>query len=171
MPRLGRSLPRYRQHRASRQAVVTLNGRDHYLGAYGTKASKVEYDRLIGEWPRLRSQSAVRHSRRLEDRGAMRSLLEICCRVLPQQSQGNARHQADNSISQYLREQYGRTAAMEFGPLALKAIRQRMVEEDLSRVYINDHAKRIKRMFKWAVGEQLLPIEAFPITGDRPWPP
>jgi len=32
------------------QAVVTLNGRDFYLGPYRSKASKVEYDRLIGEW-------------------------------------------------------------------------------------------------------------------------
>ena len=27
-----------------------LNGRDFYLGPHGTKASKLEYDRLIGEW-------------------------------------------------------------------------------------------------------------------------
>ena len=29
---------------------MTLNGRDYYLGSYGTKTSKIEYDRLIGEW-------------------------------------------------------------------------------------------------------------------------
>ena len=50
MPRLAYSLPRYRRHRGSNQAVVTLNSRDYYLGPYGTKASRVEYDRLIGEW-------------------------------------------------------------------------------------------------------------------------
>ena len=32
--------PKYRKHRASGQAVVTLNGRDIYLGPHGTKASK-----------------------------------------------------------------------------------------------------------------------------------
>jgi hypothetical protein len=50
MPRLIHSTPRYRRHRASGQAVVTLDGVDHYLGRYGTKASKNEYDRLVGEW-------------------------------------------------------------------------------------------------------------------------
>ena len=40
---------------------------------------------------------------------------------------------------QYLRSWYGRTASDRFGPLALKAIRQRMVDEGLSRGYINDH--------------------------------
>ena len=42
--------PSYRLHRPSGQAVVTLNGRDFYLGTYGTDASRAEYDRLIAEW-------------------------------------------------------------------------------------------------------------------------
>jgi len=50
MPKLTSSVPKYSRHKASGQAVVTLGGRDFYLGKYGTKASKVEYDRLIGEW-------------------------------------------------------------------------------------------------------------------------
>jgi hypothetical protein len=31
------------------QAVVTLSGREHDLGADGAKASKLEYERLLGE--------------------------------------------------------------------------------------------------------------------------
>jgi hypothetical protein len=51
MPRTsGKSIPTYRKHRPTGQAVVTITGRDHYLGPHGTKASKLEYDRLIGEW-------------------------------------------------------------------------------------------------------------------------
>ena len=43
-------VPSYRRHKPSGQAVVTLNGRDLYLGKWNTKTSKAEYDRLIGEW-------------------------------------------------------------------------------------------------------------------------
>jgi hypothetical protein len=50
MPALLKSIPTYRKHRASGQAVVSLNGRDFYLGPHGTRASQLEYDRLIGEW-------------------------------------------------------------------------------------------------------------------------
>ena len=50
MPRLTAATPKYRHHRASGQAVVTIAGKDHYLGPWKSKASKVEYDRLIGEW-------------------------------------------------------------------------------------------------------------------------
>ena len=45
-----KALPKYRKHRVSGQAIVTLSGKDFYLGPHGTKASKSEYDRLIGEW-------------------------------------------------------------------------------------------------------------------------
>ncbi len=50
MPTLTHSNPKYRKHRASGQAVVTLCGVDHYLGPYGTKASRLEYDRLTSAW-------------------------------------------------------------------------------------------------------------------------
>ena len=50
MPRLTTCTPSYRRHRSSGQAVVTLNGRDHYLGKYGTPESKAAYKRLMTEW-------------------------------------------------------------------------------------------------------------------------
>jgi hypothetical protein len=48
--KLIQSLTTYRKHWASGQAAVAINGRDHYLGPHGTKASKLEYDRLIAEF-------------------------------------------------------------------------------------------------------------------------
>lgn len=42
--------PTYRKHKATGQTVVTLNGRDFYLGPYGNEASRAEYDRRIAEW-------------------------------------------------------------------------------------------------------------------------
>ncbi|MFG0290922.1 MAG: hypothetical protein ACF8CQ_22315 [Rhodopirellula sp. JB044] len=50
MPKLTKSLPKYRKHRRSGQAVVSIAGHDVYLGPYGTKASRAEYDRVIGEY-------------------------------------------------------------------------------------------------------------------------
>jgi hypothetical protein len=39
--------PKYRLHKAKGLAVVTLDGRDHYLGA---AASHEKYRRLMAEW-------------------------------------------------------------------------------------------------------------------------
>jgi hypothetical protein len=43
-------VPAYRRHKATGQAVVTLDGRDFYLGTYGSAASHKEYRRLTSEW-------------------------------------------------------------------------------------------------------------------------
>jgi len=58
MPRLASSLPKYRHHKASGQAVVTLSGLDVYLGMHGTRVSRAEYDRVVGEWLALRPATA-----------------------------------------------------------------------------------------------------------------
>jgi len=42
--------PSYRKHKPSGRAVVTVDDRDFYLGPWESKASKLEYDRLIAEW-------------------------------------------------------------------------------------------------------------------------
>ena len=43
MPRTaGISIPRYRKHRATGQAVVTIGGVDRYLGLHSTEPSKAE---------------------------------------------------------------------------------------------------------------------------------
>ncbi len=50
MPKLKNRVPSYRRHKATGQAVVTVAGRDIYLGKYNTAASRAEYKRIIAEW-------------------------------------------------------------------------------------------------------------------------
>src|SRR5688500_2360381 len=51
MPKLKENqMPSYRLHKQSGQAIVTLSGKDHLLGTYGTAASKAEYKRVTAEW-------------------------------------------------------------------------------------------------------------------------
>src|SRR5262249_19050092 len=56
-----------------------------------------------------------------------------------------------------LKEMYGRSAAAEFGPLKLKAVRQKMIDGALCRTEVNQRVGRIKRFFAWAVENELLP--------------
>ncbi len=55
-----------------------------------------------------------------------------------------------------LKALYGRTRAADFGPLALKAVRQRMIDDGLARRTINHAVNRIRRIFKWGVENQLV---------------
>ncbi len=68
----------------------------------------------------------------------------------------------------FLRQSYGHTAAAEFGPLALKALRQRMVDADHSRRYVNDNVDRIRRCFKWAVSQELIPASVYQALATVP---
>ncbi len=56
---------------------------------------------------------------------------------------------------------YGRSDAVEFGPLRLKAVRQRMIDQGWCRKHINKQLNRIKRMFKWGVGEEMIPSSVY----------
>ncbi|MCE9604443.1 MAG: site-specific integrase [Planctomycetia bacterium] len=58
----------------------------------------------------------------------------------------------------YLRTTYGSTQAEDFGPLALQAIIQRMVADDLSRSYIQSLIRNVRRIFKWAAANQLVAV-------------
>ena len=56
-----------------------------------------------------------------------------------------------------LKDLYGDTRAVEFGPLALKVLREKMIAAGWKRTSINHQVDRIRRMFKWAAAEQKLP--------------
>ena len=49
MTRRRKKPPSYRLHKASGQAVVTINGKDRYLGTHGTQESRELYARVIAE--------------------------------------------------------------------------------------------------------------------------
>jgi len=149
-------IPSLRHHKASGQAVVTVSGRDIYLGKWRSKASEVEYHRLIKEWVandyRLPVQETdltvaelVRDYRRYA-RGYYRKNGQVTSEV-----QG-----IDLAVKPLIRI-YSSLPAREFSPRKLKAVRQLMIETGWCRNVINQHVGRIKRMFQWAVEVEILP--------------
>jgi len=156
MPRLNGALPKYRKHRASGQAVVTLNRRDHYLGPYGTKASKCEYDRLISEYlnsGRSATFGAPRHDLTIVE-------VAVDYALYAKGYYGTAKNSEYYRVLRVIRpvkRLYGRTPAAEFGPIQFKAIRRGLIDEGLSRTYVNEVMRRIVAMFKWAAAEGRIP--------------
>jgi hypothetical protein len=43
-------VPKYRHYKPKDLAVVRINGRDHYLGRFGSVESQEAYRRLLAEW-------------------------------------------------------------------------------------------------------------------------
>ncbi len=56
-----------------------------------------------------------------------------------------------------LRELYGQTLAVEFGPLALEAIQRHFIVADVSRKVINQRIHKIRRVFRWGLRKELIP--------------
>ena len=157
MRRRTTSQPKYRLHRASGQAVVTLAGKDHYLGKYGTKSSKLLYDRLVGEW-----LAAGRPSFSIDkDELTVAELILAYWKYAKQhyrRSDGTPTGTADRMRFplRTLREHYGNLPVVEFGPLCLKHLQQIGIQRGHARTYINDNIARIQSIFRWGVSEELL---------------
>lgn len=153
-----RRMPKYRLHKPSGQAVVTLSGRDFYLGRFESRASREEYDRRIAEW--------LANGRRLqpehEDRPAIsmnelllayaeHSMSYYCKDGEPTTELGHVR-----CMIRVVRRLYGRELADNFGPLALKACREEFLKAGQKRLTVNQNVGRIKRMMRWAVEHELV---------------
>jgi integrase len=170
MPVLKEALPKYRKHKASGQAVVAIQGQDFYLGPWNSQASHVEYDRIIAEYLAAGRQLPVKRAS-----AADLTIVEILARYKRfakayYRKNGKSTGEWENveHAVQPLLRLYGRTAVQDFGPLALKAVRQTMIKDGLTRQGINARINRIKRVIRWAVSEELAPamlIQALETVG------
>ncbi len=66
-----------------------------------------------------------------------------------------------NQSARPLRELYGHTPAVSFGPKALATVRQRMIDNGLCRTLINRRVERVRRAFRWAASEELIPVTVY----------
>lgn len=158
MPRLSSSVPHYRKHRASGQAVVTLSGQDFYLGPHGTQVSRDAYDREVAEW-----LARGRRPKEPEYEEAQTSCVELIAAYKRYaetyyRKNGKVTREVSSILSaaKFVRQLYGREPANAFGPLKLKAVQQAMIRGGWCRTNINTQVGRIIRMFGWGVSQELV---------------
>lgn len=162
MPKLtGSKFPSYRLHKQSGLAIVTLNGRDVTLGKHGTAESRERYDRLIAEW--------IAAGRQFARQDEPRTVTELIASYWEHaetyyrrpDGTGTAELPCIRKALGPLRRLYGSSPANGFGPLALKAVRDEMVRVGWCRTYANAQTRRIRRMFKWATENELVPATVY----------
>ena len=177
MPKLANSSPKYRRHKASGQAVVTIGGKDIYLGPHGSKASKAEYDRLVGEWlVSGRRLAPTEHAEAPTVAELSAAYILWAERYYRKNGKPTRTIERIRIALRVLRQPYGHTSVAAFGPLALQAIQQQLVREGRSlapatpaakgktkrvrpksRPYINCLVEEVRRLFKWGVAQELVP--------------
>lgn len=150
--------PAYLLHKPSGQARVRINGKDHYLGPYGSQESKDLYHELIAPWLRVGDLDRIKltidelcllhlkHAEayyRLPD-GSMTS--EVC----------SLRYALKPLVALF-----GNSRVLEFGPRKLAAVREEMIRLDWCRTSVNRQVHRIRRMFQWAASQELIPVAIY----------
>ncbi|MBE7560573.1 site-specific integrase [bacterium] len=151
------SAPPLCHHKPSGRAHVNLDSRRRvYPGKFGTKQANENYRRFIAEW------SVGAH-----DHCGKRRLLVLDLIARYQQFCREHYRQADGTVLQEaqavqyalkpVRELYADLPAEQFGPLKLKAVREAMIARGWNRTYVNQKVGRVKRMFKWATENELIP--------------
>ena len=164
MPRQRNAIPKYQHHKQSGQARVRLVDqggarRDVYLGAFNSPKSKTEYARVIAEWQAAGGNFTPAAAAHMSVDGLISRFLEHA-----RQHYRRPDGRMTSEVAVYsravgeLRFLYGSQPAREFGPLALKAVRQRMIANDVSRKVINQFVGKIRSIFKWAASEELVPV-------------
>ncbi len=159
MPHLNFRVPKYRHHRASGQAVVTLSGRDIYLGTFKSALSRREYDRVVGEW-----QANGRRLDRDSDLAADRTVTELIAAFWQHATQYYRKPDGTPTseihiyrrLLRLLRQLYGRKLVAEFGPRSLRALQDEMIRLGWVRTSINCQINRVRHVFKWGTSNELL---------------
>ena len=147
--------PSYLKHAATGQARCVVNGKTIYLGVYGTPESRARYDDLVFEWF-ARSGDVRAFTLTVDD------LVLLYMGHVREHYRKNGQETSEVNNARvalrYLVAAFGRTLAHDFGPRALKEVRQAMIDAGCVRTSINRMVDRVRRAFRWAVADELLPV-------------
>ena len=169
MPRPSNPVPTYQRHKPSGQAYVRLPAgpgrrRVVYLGKYNTPESRDEYRRVVAEL-----EHTTTGAPRPTERGTDLTVNELLVAYLghavvyyrdPSGRPTSEVDQIKRSVGP-ARELYGHRLVAEFTPMALEAVRARMIAAALSRSLINKRIDRVKRVFRWGVSKGLVPVGVY----------
>ncbi|MEZ5944845.1 MAG: tyrosine-type recombinase/integrase [Planctomycetaceae bacterium] len=146
-----RRVPKYAFHKGTGQARVRINGKDIWLGKYGTPESMERYAKAVADWQQtaveqpeqvtfgqlamLYKQHAKKHYRK---NGKVTTEYGLVCYAL-----------------KWMNQVARKVQLAEITPRHLKMAKENMIESGMTRGTVNKFLQRIRRAVKWAVGEEL----------------
>lgn len=168
MARPKSTIPTYRHHKPTDTARCWVGSRWVGLGRYNSPESRTEYNRIVAELATAAVATAVTPV--VVPRPATPTIPDVSVNELllgflvhADKHYRRADGTPTNELPQFrqtfrlVRELYGPVPAREFGPKALKVVRQKMVEVGWTRKLINQRVGRIRRAFRWAVENEIVP--------------
>ncbi len=148
--------PAYLKHQGSGQARVRVDGRDVYLGPFGSPESKKKYREVLQKW-----HAGAVVSKRV-------TLGKLCLDYLEYARGYYRKNDVETSEVSAIRvalrfltvDRWRNLPIEDFGTSALLSVREAMIAEGLVRGSINSNVNRIRRMMAWGVQKDLVdPIQ------------
>jgi integrase len=169
---MARKVPKLRRHKTTVRAVVTIGGRDVYLGDWpnakktAPESVQLAYQRAVAEWLATGARPAPAVP---EPVGKAHSPTTATVAVLlarfwehaeahyrqPDGAPGNELH-CFRSALRPVRALYADLPANDFSPLKLKAVRVELVRRGLAREFVNGLVRRVRHVFRWGVENELV---------------
>lgn len=145
--------PKYRRH-STGKAFVEHGGKRHYLpGLHGDSESRKAY-RIFLKANGFGGRADIPGSVDLS------LLVELYLDWSDVYYKGNGTHLNNMASLGHLGPWLDLDAA-KFGPKYFKAFREAMIAKQSSRTYINKVCGDVRRMFRWAVSEEIVPVEVY----------
>ncbi|MEO1498796.1 MAG: site-specific integrase [Planctomycetota bacterium] len=177
MPKILKRPPKYRLHKSTGQAVVSVHGKVIQLGPFGSPRSHERYQQEVERWRAGLFQQhperaaaepepieiSIQELQARRRRGQPVTINEIAL-LYEDYAHGyyvknGVVTREGEQVSEMLRlllRYHGEDELDEFGPVRLKEHRERMITEfNWSRKYINENVNRIRRLFAWACENEL----------------
>ena len=159
----GSTPPKYRLHKASGKAVVSIHGKDHYLGQHGTRDSHTNYKLLIaGLWAKNEGLIPIIPA---PSEAISVGLLAV---EFAKYAKKKYRHENGDQKSEWfiiknmlteIRSTYGDLEVNEFGPGRFESYRQSLVAKGLAKHTVKRYSDYVKKMFQYDVKMEMIPVE------------
>lgn len=164
MPRPRNTIPTYRLHKQSGQARCSVGGKDYYLGPWNSPESRREYAALIDRLSRPAIAEPVPEAAKTIGTA---SVNELCLLFMADQFKRYTDAAGKQStecacylgVIRILKELYGEEPVKDFGPNRLRRSRDKMIAEGWTRKYINKQVSRLRRIFRWGVSVEVVPVK------------
>ena len=169
LPPKGKRTPKYGCHKARGLARVRIDGEDIYLGEHGSQESLDEYRRLALEWLQINQLAPQQRSLQVDE--LVLRYLEHADRYYVKNGKPTSEPNNIRVAARHLIRLYGSTYVRDFGPKALCSVRESFIASGYVRTSTNRMVGRLKRLFKWGVGQEIVPVNVFQslqaVTGLR----
>jgi len=149
--------PKLCHHKGTGRAYVRLNGKQVYLAKWGSAEAERRYFELCCTLRENGGRLPV-EPERISVAECVKAYFAFATGYYGEASKQLV---AVRASLEPLVELYGDAKAVDFGPRSLKCLRERWIDGGLARKTINDRVGDIKRAFKWAASEELIPAAVF----------